>query len=327
MLHINRRMVNLMKIFSLGVVFCGVILIYSQSISTADAESDVCDQLGWFPTEFGLKDHHVFIFDGYYYLISNYIPGEKFFAYARSTDLCDWENLTPVLEQRKSEWESSAVWAPYVYEEGGTYYLYYTGVKGPIPYLTQSIMLATSTNPADPDAWEQQGMIFQPDHENMIWEDNQWADCRDPMVMKIDDTYYLYYSGRDVDGGIIGLATSDAPDGSWTDWGSILTILEDPIPESPTVFVHDTVFYLFYNHQGEDYRIGASPGGPWSNETRFTPGWAHEFWFGMESQTYTSYLTNLNVTISPLGWDSLFVPPRPYIGTEIYLFMIPILKR
>ena len=143
------------------------------------------------------------MYDGYYYLISNYIPNEYFFSYARSTDLCDWEDLTPILDQRENEWESLAVWAPFVYEEEGSYYLYYTGVKGPYPLLTQSIMLATSTNPADSDAWELQGMIFQPDHDWMIWQDDQWADCRDPMVMKVGDTYYLYYSGRDEDGGII----------------------------------------------------------------------------------------------------------------------------
>ena len=320
-------MVNLIKIFFLEVVFLGMVFMYSQSNSIADAESDVCNPLGWFPTEFGLKDHHVFIFDEYYYLISNFVPGEQFFAYARSTDLCNWENMTPVLEQRESEWESSAVWAPYVYEEDGTYYLYYTGVKGSVPYLTQSIMLATTTNPADPDAWEQQDMIFQPNHENMIWEDNQWADCRDPMVMRVGDIYYLYYTGRDEDGGIVGLATSDAPDGRWEDTGSILTISEYPIPESATVTIHDGFYYLFYNQGGEYYHVGMDPSGPWSERYRFIPGWAHEVWTGMNAQTYTSYLTDYSVTISFLSWDNIFRPHRPYVGKDIHRFMIPMVTR
>ena len=122
------------------------------------------------------------------------MPGEQFFAYGRSTDLCHWEDLTPVLDQRTAQWDSLAIWAPHVIEDNGVYYMYYTGVKGPYPYLTQSIMLATTTNPADPNAWEQQGMVFQPNHPNMLWEDGTWADCRDSMGFQTDKSllYGLY---------------------------------------------------------------------------------------------------------------------------------------
>jgi hypothetical protein len=303
-----------------------LVLIPLVNLSKAEAQIEACDPMGWFPTEFGLKDHHVFAY-GYYYLVSNKIPGENYFAYARSTDFCTWEDMTPVLEHRENEWENLAVWAPFVYEEGGTYYMYYTGVKAPYPLLTQSIMLATSTNPADPASWQLQGMIFQPNHPGMVWQDGEWADCRDPMMMKVDDTYHLYYTGRDEDGGIIGLATASSPEGPWEDQGSILTIAEDPIPESATLFSYDGFYYIFYNRRGEFYRVGASSTGPWSEEARLVPGWAHEVWTGLDAQIHTSYLTDYTVTISPLSWDDYFVPARPFIGTEIYHFMIPVVKR
>jgi hypothetical protein len=33
-----------------------------------------CTRPGWFPTDFGLKDHSIFWFDGYYYMVSIYLP-------------------------------------------------------------------------------------------------------------------------------------------------------------------------------------------------------------------------------------------------------------
>jgi predicted GH43/DUF377 family glycosyl hydrolase len=205
--------------------------------------------------------------------------------------------------------------------------MYYTGIKGPYPYLTQSIMLATSPNPADPNSWEQKGMIFQPDHADMVWKDNAWADCRDPMVLKVDDTYYLYYTGRDKAGGIIGIATSPSPIGPWQDEGAVITIDGAPIPESPTVFENEGTYYLFYNERGEYFRMGAGPNGPWSDEVPFQPGWAHEVWTGQDDLIYTSYLTDYSVTISPLTWDGAFSPSRPFIGSTIFHTFFPIEKR
>jgi predicted GH43/DUF377 family glycosyl hydrolase len=152
------------------------------------------------------------------------------------------------LAQRTGEWDSEQVWAPLVLEEDGTYYMFYTGVRYPYPHFTQSIMLATSTNPADPDSWEQQGMIFQPDHAGMAWEDGNWSDCRDAHIIKVGALYYLLYTGRDTDGGIIGLATASDPAGPWLDFGSILTLDGSGMPESPALWQANDGYYLIYNH-------------------------------------------------------------------------------
>ena len=80
-----------------------------------------CEQPGWFPTGFGLKDHAVFFHGGFTYIMSNYLPTEDRFAYARSLDWCNWEDLEPVFTGRTPGGpDAQAIWAPYVIEEDGT---------------------------------------------------------------------------------------------------------------------------------------------------------------------------------------------------------------
>jgi hypothetical protein len=310
------------------IVFSLLVWIASQPASTLAApQVPPCDEPGWFPRGVELKDHTVFWYDGYYYIAANYVYSEKKFAYGRSTDLCEWEVLEPILAERvPGTWDEMAVWAPYVYEENGVYYLYYTGVTGE---FTQSIMLATSTNPTDPNAWEVQGMVFQPNHAGSTWEELQWADCRDPMVVKAGGVYYLYYSAYDVEGGIIGVATANSPNGEWMDLGSTIEPIPGTIPESAALFNQDSFFYLFYNipGQAETYRIGPTSTGPWMDAELIGPGWAHEVWTGIDDIRYTSFLRVYSISISPLIWIPDSYPPRPFIGNEYYRTLIPIAMR
>jgi predicted GH43/DUF377 family glycosyl hydrolase len=324
--------VDLLKarlILLLGVILVPAFLPLKVSGMPASAVASVppCDQPGWFPTDFGLKDHHVFWYDGYYYLASIYLDPQDQFAYGRSTDLCQWEDIGPILTTRlPGSWDAMSIWAPFVYQEDGVFYMYYTGATFS---LTQSIMLATTENPADPTSWQELGMIFQPNHPGMVWQAGQWADCRDPTVIKVGDVVYLYYTGTDTTGGIIGLATASSPAGPWTDLGSIIPPIVGGMPESPTVALFADSYYLFYNqtNAGERYQIGNSPAGPWQEAYPFTPGWAHEVWQNPEGEWYTSYLTWFTVTISPLTWDTLVRPIRPWIGTEVFHTFLPLFLR
>lgn len=320
----------LMRLF-LAALLLAVGLGFTLYIVGIKATAAQCERLGWFPAGFGLKDHSVFWHNGYYYLVSIYedysrgFPEDRF-AYGRSPDLCSWEDLSPILAERiPGTWDESKIWAPFVYKEGNLYYMYYTGVtfKG-----TQSIMLAISTDPSDPNSWRSQGVIFQPYHPGMIWQNGAWSDCRDPMILKVADIYYLYYTGRDESGGIVGVATSTSPEGPWYDWGAII-VTPNAMPESPTVVSYGGFYYLFYNEarRGERYRIGASPTGPWSNPAVFSPGWAHEVWYGQDGNTYTSFLTDYTVTISRIAWDNFFYPPVPFIGSKRYHLMLPLIIR
>jgi beta-xylosidase len=290
---------------------------------------------GWSPTDFGLKDHHIFWHDGYYYLVSIYVPpddnspfAQDRFVYARSEDLCEWEDLSPILSTRiPNTLDEQAIWAPFVYYENGIYYLYYTGVTEDV---TQSILLVTSNDPSDPSSWQPQEMVFQPDHPGMVWEEGRWADCRDPAVVKIEDIYYLFYTGRDTEGAIIGAATADKPTGPWEDQGSILDPKINVMLESPTLVRFGNFFYLFYNlsRVGEQYRIGESPTGPWGEPIPFQPGWAHEIWQNPDNKWFTSYLTDYSVTIRPLSWDIHNDLPHPIINTnEIKIFFPLVLNK
>jgi hypothetical protein len=291
------------------------------------ASTPPCENPGWFPEDFGLKDHSVFYYDGYYYIVSINAYKESYFVYGRSEDLCVWEELPHLLEERPTHtWDSGAIWAPFVYEEGGVYYMFYTGVAND---LTQSIMLATSIDPADPNSWLRQGLSFQPNHVGMDWELDRWSDCRDPVLIQVDDIYYLYYTGKDIDGYIIGMATASSLQGPWTDWGALFAPDPNGALESPSVVRAGNGFYLFYNHttHREVYRYAGSPGGPWSKTYPFGTGWANEVWQDFHNAWYTSYLTDYTVSIAPLFWDEYYLPPRPFIGGERYHIAIPLVIR
>ena len=140
----------------------------------------------------------------------------------------------------------------------------------------------------------------------------------------------MVYTGRDLDGGIVGLAVATTPDGNWVDYGSIL-ILSPGTPESPFIWQANGGFYLLYNHtglgalSGEKYHFGPTPAGPWGDDLPLSPGWAHEIWYGMNEPIFTSYLTNYTVSIKPLLYNNRFTPPRLFIGdeiTEIFLLVV-----
>ena len=304
-----------------------------QTLSGPAPSSAPCEKPGWFPDGFGLKDHTVFWHDGLYYIASTYLAEQKYeqrFAYASSQDFCHWTDLGPILTERPAgAWDEFRVWAPYAYVEDGVYYLYYTGVT---QAYAQSIMLATSTDPSRPGSWQRQGMVFQPAHPDAVWAGfDAWSDCRDPTVVRAGDRYYLYYTGLDQSGGIIGVATASSPIGPWTDWGAMLT-LPRAMPESPTIAVYGGLYYLFYHSvgsegRGELYHYGPSPQGPWSAADYIRPGWAHEIWMAQDGDHYTSYLTGYAVNIRRLTWDDHYSPPHPFIGAAVHRAFAPLALR
>jgi sucrose-6-phosphate hydrolase SacC (GH32 family) len=82
------------------------------------------------------------------------------FADARTKDFCTWENLDSVLTFGAAGAADEAyIWAPSGIQEGNLFFMFYTGVN---QHISQSIMLATTTNPADPKSWPKQGVGPQP---------------------------------------------------------------------------------------------------------------------------------------------------------------------
>ncbi len=276
-----------------------------------------------------LKDHSLFSYQGFYYLTTIQIDrelqkilqddrGEYSFGYARTRDFCNWETMGTSLEAERSEQEEY-IWAPHVFAEQGTFALFYTQVN---PTIAQSIALATSTNPADPASWQKHGIVFQPQHEGMVYPwPHAWADARDPMVLKYQDTYYMYYTGQDTTGGIIGLASASNLPGPWSDHGAIFKTPAGVMPESPFVFCRQETCYLFYNlanigggGDGPHWRWAPTPTGPWQDPADLAPGWAHDLYFD-GSQYLVSYVLNDGeaIGVAPLQWDDSTTPPTPHI--------------
>ena len=77
--------------------------------------------------------------------------------------------------------------------------------------------------------------------------EHAWSDNRDPMVFKYEGDYYLFYTGLDVDGGIVGVAKASSLSGTWEDLGAILPPEPGAMLESPFLFSKDGFFYLYYN--------------------------------------------------------------------------------
>jgi beta-xylosidase len=279
-----------------------------------------------------LKDHTIFKYRDYYYLasIEIHLPtlndrGEYDFAYARTRDFCNWEDLGNILgEGKPHNGDEQYVWAPYVFEENGVYYLFYTGVNEKI---AQSIMLATTTTPDDPTSWQKHGVIFRPNHPNMVYAgSDRWSDARDPMVLKHNEIYYLYYSGLDTTGGIVGVASSSNLLGNWKDWGAVILTHPKTIPESPYVFEDAGVYHMFYNEaggKGPVWRWSVSPLGPWQKEVDVLIGWAHDLYFDKDiQQWFISYVLGNGeaIRVVSLNWAEGNYPPRvPLIGSRVFL--------
>jgi Glycosyl hydrolases family 43 len=245
-------------------------------------------------------------------------------ALARSRDLCHWETLGTALETRTAE-DRSMVWAPHVVESRGVYYMFYTEVTTPRSgQWCQCILMASSKVPDDPRSWERSREVrfmvggkaesyFRPSHPGSVWTEEAWADCRDPMVLAKDGTWYLFYTGRDQGVGICGVATAPAILGPWTDRGAVLKVPDPTIPESCFVLQEpEGGFVMVFNHagQGGGIKVARSPSllpvkdaAPFANvevlEQSTKPGlkgWAHEFLPRGGQAVLSAYLTGYFIT-------------------------------
>ncbi len=144
--------------------------------------------------------------------------------------------------------------------------------------------------------------------------------------------YYLYYTAKDTGGGIVGAAVASSPFGPWTDLGAVYGPVPQKMFESPMVFQHQARYYLVFHQltrgvsEGGYSVVADSPVGPWSSAYPLFPGWAHEIWRDSLGDWYVSYLTSYTVSISPLSWNDLQTPPRPFVGAEIYRLFLPTLR-
>ncbi len=206
------------------------------------------------------------------------------FGHAVSADLLAWEPCPDVLEiDPASRHEPHHLFAPFVIEHAGVYYLFYSGINTDLKM--ESMCLATSR---DLYAWEKHphNPIYRP---STYWAEYRpgsgtWACCRDPFVLPHPEYGFIMYYVTWVEesfaatavplpaplgpggvperseGGVglprlvaLGAATSDNLV-SWQDAGPVLirefaSDFSTTSMESPCVVHRDGLYYLFYKHR------------------------------------------------------------------------------
>jgi len=139
-----------------------------------------------------------------------------------------------------------------------------------------------------------------------------------------DKTWYMFYTGSDADGGIVGVATAPDVVGPWKDVGAVLRVNKG-IPESSFVLQDPSgSFVMVFNHAG-----GGEEGGikvarsksllPVNGQPSFSqveilsksatpglPGWAHEFVRTENGNLLAAYLTGYWINFQ----DAILVQER-----------------
>ena len=213
-------------------------LFYNNDYSNGTSFSSILNAT---PVEFNLdppgidaQDFSIYYEDGWYhiYYIKNN-EGEtwttqgnnsQFFGYEKSQDLSHWSLIDNVLRvDNTSDWNNQHVWAPHVFKNGSTYYMYYTGIDNQTGGAhTERVGLATSSNLQD---WTRSDTnnCNGTTGNGCVWDCNTtWSgwdagfawdgQCRDPYVL--DDVastgyYYMVYTANTLQYvQIVGLAKS-----------------------------------------------------------------------------------------------------------------------
>ncbi len=165
-------------------------------------------------------------------------------ATADSLTQCPWQKQEFALSV-DAAWNEVHLWAPYVIEHDGTYYMYYCA--GDPDNSKYKINLATSK---DLYNW-----VRHP--ENPLIVDGY--DARDPYILKVDDTWVMYYTATSEPKKgkhIVACQTSN----DLVHWSNRQTVFTDPSvgtwggpTESPTVIRRGKIYYLFIGPR-DDYR-------------------------------------------------------------------------
>lgn len=169
---------------------------------------------------------------------------ERNFAHATSPTLgATWKREPFALTYRPDLGENH-LWAPHVIQRGDTYYMFYCAGSRESNYHYR-IHLATSK---DLTHWTR-------DPNNPVFED--FYDARDPMVLLVDGTYYLYYTANlDAPAGnhVVNVRTSR----DLRRWSPARVAFVHPErgtfggpTESPFVVRHGDHFYLFVGPDGD----------------------------------------------------------------------------
>ncbi len=204
-------------------------------------------------------------------------PGnEARIGHAVSFDLLHWTVLDPVLHTGPPDaLDHAHLYAPYVFEDDGTYYMYYSGNKRDFT-AGEYMLAATST---DLFTWTkvETGPVLLPNpawafyHPEIMQEIREGpVSGRDPHLLRDPKYGYILYYASELRGTTENgfndreaacIAASTSPDlKNWTDRGPVLVRRVERLetnrhaqPESPCVVRRDGRYYLFWKGEGGTY--------------------------------------------------------------------------
>jgi beta-xylosidase len=206
-----------------------------------------------------------------------------------------------VLEAGRHYYDRRTIQAPLVIEHEKRYYMIYNGVS---ENQTCYICLATSD---DLEQWTEYpgNPIYHPDTSWSDWNPEEGSHRGDaPDIIRVGDEYIMYFTSETQTRSCIGCALSEDLV-HWRDGGPVLVVPFGLCScgdlESPTVAVHNGIYYLFYGQMGIEWLAVSED--PFHFDS-FMP-WAEVLGADVRELGGEWYITSLPYS----GW------PVPYINT------------
>lgn len=191
-----------------------------------------CVEEGYAPRGYGLADFTIVRRGSLFHLFHiPRVPGnscidranEHWLAHAISEDLETWISQDPALcVEPNNYYESGHLWAPFVIEDAGVHYMFYTGLSSE---PSQVLCLATSTDPAL-RVWQRHEANPILPVAGLDWQrQNSFGHLRqgrDPHVVRVGDHFLMVYTTMHREGCPVvgGMVSPDLV--HWEDIGPIL---------------------------------------------------------------------------------------------------------
>ncbi|HKW14149.1 MAG TPA: FlgD immunoglobulin-like domain containing protein [Candidatus Krumholzibacteria bacterium] len=195
------------------------------------------------PAGQSVLDHCVVQVDSVYHLF--YLRGNPAvnIGHATTTDFTHWTYEPPVLSP--GSWDT-VLWAPCLIKPANpTWFMYYTGVN---VAGAQQTGLAFSNNLYN---WSKYpDPVYHPDTSWAVWNSTTFCHGRDPHVMEIDGTYYMFVTAQhEWYKGAVACATSTDLI-HWTDQGYIYLHNSWHMLESVFILQRNGLFHMFFTEEG-----------------------------------------------------------------------------
>jgi len=227
-------------------------LCYTEAVEKQRIHQEDWLKNGYAPKGFYLKDFclikkgdefHLFHIAGTPGVSCCLSGNELWFGHATTKNFVNWETHEPCFYININSWDSGHVFAPYVIQALGKYWLFYTGVTNE---NNQRIGAAVSD---DLFYWQRisnKPLIRPEEYPWAYCPTEEGAPCRDPHVCRWSNEYSLYYTAVTKEGkGCIARASSkNLLD--WTDQGPVFISHKLIHPESSNVQQLKSKYLLFF---------------------------------------------------------------------------------